>query len=109
MAFFKRDKLFEQFIPAIQKFKELPLPKDFPIVSGLVRVFQTDWENVDVMRTANELDLILLKDNEKASSYSKIEDKFDIIMIYNKNDKSIMIAISRAERKQKRRNKRRKL
>ena len=107
MAFFKRDKLFEQFIPAVENFKELPLPKDFPVVSGLVRVFQTDWDDIVALKHANVWDMKLTKDNEKASSYSKIEDKFDVIMVYNKNDKSIMIAISRAERKQKRKRQRR--
>jgi len=95
---FKRDKIFKQFIPVIRDFKQIPLPEDFPVVSGIARVYQTDWDDLDSLRAANELDLVVAKSNDKAVSYAKIDRGYDVIMVYNKNDKSIMIAISRARK-----------
>lgn len=95
---FKRDKIFKQFIPVIRDFKEIPLPDAFPVVGGIARVYQTDWDAMDSLRTANELDLLILKRNDKAVSYAKVDRGYDVIMIYNKTDKSIMIAISRKRR-----------
>lgn len=102
---FKRDLIFQQFAPVVYDLEEISLSGDFK-VSGLCKVYQTDWSDVDILREANSLDLILVKDNEKASSYSKIDRGYDVILIYNKNDRSIMISIARAQRnnnKQKRR------
>ena len=95
MLLFKRDIIFKQFLPVIEGLKELEKPKDFPVTTGLVKIYQTNWSDNKVLRIANELDLKLVKDNKKAASFEKVDRKFDVVLIYNKNDKSIMIAISK--------------
>lgn len=95
MILFKKNKIFQQFIPLVLNYKQLPLPEGYPKHSGIVRVYMTDWDDADAVNAANELNLPLVKSNSNAEQYAKVEQGYDVVMVYNKIDKSIMIAVSR--------------
>ena len=92
---FKRDKIFDKFAPVFAKCEEIATHKDM-IVTGLVKVYKTNYSDVDVLTIANTYDFNLKKENPNAASYHKLEGKHDVCLIYNKNDKSIMFTVSRA-------------
>ena len=102
LMMFKRDKIFKQFVSSLEGFEKLDLPRDFPPTAGIVKVYQTDWDEVELLKKAMDFDMSLVKENERASKFMKYDSGFEVILIYNKNDKSILISMSKI-RKVKRR------
>ena len=67
---FKRDKIFEQFIPAIENlnFKEMDLPEAIQI-TGICKLYQTELNEINMFLFARDHELKLIKTNKKAEQY----------------------------------------
>lgn len=101
MLQFKRDKIFKQFLPVVGKLEELVLNRDSLKSGGIVKVYNTAKDASFVIEQfVVDFEFKLIKQNENASKYQKIDRGFQILLIYNKNDKSMMLTLSRLSKEQ---------
>lgn len=98
MNIFIRDKLFEQFLPVTEGEKELEVDKKM-VITGHLKVFQTSHTTEYVKRFCENIKMKLTKERVSALKYEKIQGVHDVVLIYNKNDCSILISISRRRRR----------
>lgn len=98
MNLFKRNKVFNQFNPLIEGLEEIDKPLDFPKFAGILKVYKTNYSNLDIAKFATAYKLKVSIENEKAVSYKKVDGKHDVVWTFNKESKDLMIAVSRSRK-----------
>ena len=86
----KRDQILAPFA----HFKDLEWP--YKITKGFVYVYQTEMTAAQARGFLDQLGYVSKRDNKGAMGYSKTVGRFTVVAVFNKGDKSMLVAGERA-------------
>lgn len=100
MPIFKRDKIFDKLVgQIIECCEEVGLPEEFEVTSGFVRVFKSEYDEISMDIKAFSKGFEIIKDNKRAKIYSQVFEKYQVDIVYNKNDFSLLVSVCREKNK----------
>lgn len=94
MALVTHRSIFKQFNSVLASSKQVDKPKGV-VFEGFVKLYKTKWTDDYFKHTAESFSLKKVKENAGSYLFEKSELGFQVIMVFNRNDKSLLIAIEK--------------